>query len=163
VKQFQLTPPAKQLDLFVAQAIKDISRKPTIHEVEASYSGDMVSSGRVRKPFLYGGRPHFYSGGMSKGGHREIEAIELVPLEDFEGEPTTYDKKLAIQRPCDRYAGDYARSDPNGFYYGMRVKNGRDYVCGKVTAILVFEGEKLTMEIPWEQSEKFKDRIGKAA
>jgi hypothetical protein len=154
--------PANQLDLFVGEALARIARKPTLREVEASYSADRINSGKVRQPFMYQGRPHVYGGGMMCNKRHEMEAIELVPIEQFKGEPTTYDKKLSV--PGGKYLGDYARNDPNGFYYGMTVKHGgQTYVCGKVSALLVFEGEKLTAEIPWDETEKYKSRFTEKA
>jgi hypothetical protein len=47
-----------------------------------------------------------------------------VLLAEFDGEPTTYREKISVVREGDRYAGDYARNDPNGFYHGMTVTSG---------------------------------------
>jgi hypothetical protein len=147
------------LDLFVEQALADFCRKPTHAEVEDSYSGDRIMDGKVRKPFLYQGQPHIYTGGCYSPAYashtHECEVVELIALEKFTGKVTSYHEKTAD-------GGEKARSDPNGFYYGMRVKHGRDYVIGRVTALLVFDeaDDALLQEIPWEKTDKFQSRFG---
>ena len=151
-----------QLDLFVQQAIADFPRQPTYSEVAASSSCDRICEGKAREPFSYQGRLHVAASGFHHGRYDEFEAVELIPLRDFKGTPTTYPEKLF---GGDEH-GESARSDPNGFYYGIAVNHRQKYVIGRPTAILVFEGEKLIEEIPWStrvKSERAQRVMKKAA
>ena len=174
-----------QLDLFVQQAIADFTRQPTYSEVAASSSCDRICEGKAREPFSYQGRLHVAASGFHHGRYDEFEAVELIPLRDFKGTPTTYPEKLfggddhgdpdrfslvasrlaGVHRRGDEH-GESARSDPNGFYYGIAVNHRQKYVIGRPTAILVFEGEKLIEEIPWStrvKSERAQRVMKKAA
>ena len=85
-----------------------------VGDVTASYSADSIANeSRVRKPFAHRGSLYVSVGGTSHAA----TAYRLTPAGDFGGEPTTYRSR------CE--AGDAARSDPMGFYHGVKVRRGR--------------------------------------
>lgn len=88
-----------------------------------SCGDDGISAGKVRQPFIWEGNLMVATGGMFYKERREYEAYRLVPINHFDGEPTTYMKKG--EPDC----FESARNDPLGFYHGMTVKwRGEEYV-----------------------------------
>lgn len=59
--------------------------------------------------------------GLTSLGESVHEGYRLTPEALFEGEKTTYAEKSRRWDEGDKYPGDYARNDPNGFYHGMVV------------------------------------------
>lgn len=99
----------------------------------ASYSADVIAlAGKVRKPVSCGGDLWVSIGGGGTAAHRVTKMYRLVPVDEFEGEVTTYHEKTSLWLEGDKYPGDYARNDPNGFYHGMKVSNGGNAyaLCG---------------------------------
>lgn len=102
-------------------------------KASASYSADLIAmTGKVRKPVSHGGDLWVSVGSAGTATHRITNMYRLVLAADFDGEVTTYTEKTSVWRDEDKYPGDYARNDPNGFYHGMKVQNGgNSYVlCG---------------------------------
>jgi hypothetical protein len=83
-------------------------------DVIASYSGDLIPQGRIRKPFFLQGLP-YVTVSMGSGPQQYAEAYRLEESASFAGAPMTYD-----QRAQDAEA---ARSDSHGFYHGVTVKH----------------------------------------
>lgn len=84
-------------------------------EVEASYSGDTISKGTIRKPFAYAGGLYVTVGSVS-GGDRvpQSRVYGLCGRQDFQGAVRAYEVSEAH------------RNDPNGFYHGIAVTHGKD-------------------------------------
>jgi len=92
-------------------------------DINASYSGDMISNPRstVRRPFQFEKGRYVSTG--SGPLPDSVSAYQLVLSADFAGEILTYADKV-INNPKDTdctYSGDTARNDPLGFYHGMQV------------------------------------------
>ncbi len=88
-------------------------------DIGNSYSADRIGEGKpIRPPFRYRGGLYVRTSGIYDDGKTIAEAMRLVLIEDFEGDPTTYAEKVRIDR------GDFARADPLGFYHGMTVTSG---------------------------------------
>lgn len=93
-------------------------------DIHASYSADRIGMGQpIRRPFLHDGH-RWVCVGFSPD--LQAEAYRLVHASAFDGVPTTYAEKVALNR------GDDARSDPMGFYHGMIVRSGGEQLvlCG---------------------------------
>lgn len=89
-------------------------------DIRMAYSADKIGEGKpIRKPFSYRGALFVSTGGRGEG-HRThyYDAMRLVQLPEFEGEPTTYADKIHHD------GGEMARNDPMGFYHGMQVTSG---------------------------------------
>lgn len=104
---------------------------PTIEGIDVkkafdSYSADTIAErGGVRKPVSCCGDLWVSTGSDgTRHGVNTVKLYRLAPLHEFDGEPTTYGVKISIVQDGDRFAGDYARNDPNGFYHGMAVTHG---------------------------------------
>lgn len=100
-------------------------------DIYGSYSGDRIGmQGTVRKPFRFHNQLWITTGIAGTRTDFTIEAYRLVPLEQFDGPALTYHEKTRD--------GEAARSDPMGFYHGMRVKHGgKDWVlCGPQAAFV---------------------------
>ena len=54
-------------------------------------------------------------------GIEQAEAYQLIPLKAFRGTATTYAEKTGTAENAEA-----ARNDPNGFYHGMTVQQGRE-------------------------------------
>lgn len=88
-------------------------------DISASYSGDRIGMAQpVRKPFAWQGILWVCVGMGHCGGSETAEAYRLIHPQLFQGEPVTYADKVRN--------GDSARTDPHGFYHGMRVRHGRE-------------------------------------
>lgn len=101
---------------------------PSMAAIRESYSGDRICEGTIRRPIKINGVECVVTGTQGRGidATTTYFACELIPLRDFKGKPTTYDKKAIATQ------GKKARRDPRGFYYGVKVKwKGSDYVLGK--------------------------------
>lgn len=78
--------------------------------------------GRIRKPFRLAGRLWTQTGNTSLDG--ALQAYRLMPEAQFDGESTTYHKRLGADD-----GGEAARADPMGAYHGVRVTfQGKAYV-----------------------------------
>lgn len=102
----------------------DLNRQIDQGDIHASYSADRIAmSNAVRRPFLHAGT-RWVCVGM--GANRVARAYRLVHPSVFDGTPTSYAVKVAVN------GGDDARSDPMGFYHGMTVRSGREdlVLCG---------------------------------
>lgn len=126
------------------QARKDIIYvdAQTLAKIHASYSGDRISEHQpVRKPFLHDGKFYISTGGS--GGSEE--AYLLMPRDAFTGEVRTY--SVPPGREYDEYY-ESLRNDPNGFYHGMLVKQGKEeHVLVGPEVTFVLEGT-ISQEIP---------------
>lgn len=95
-------------------------------DISASYSADLISNGRVRKPFRYNDQLYTTTSTMSgryPDSVREAEAYRLVPATLFEGHTIEFRTKI------NRDNGNAARSDPNGFYHAIPITyQSRHYV-----------------------------------
>ncbi len=114
-------------------------------DIRKSYSADRIGmEGRVRKPFKFKDQLWVNTGrggGAGTVDNQTITAYRLIPIDDFDGDPTTYHQKTRNS--------DIARSDPNGFYHGMTVKyKNKDHILigpsvtftpGKVQQLALFE------------------------
>jgi hypothetical protein len=83
-------------------------------DVIASYSGDLIPQGRIRRPFRLEG-DLYATVSMGSGPQPYAEAYRLEPIASFVGVPMAYN-----QRFRDAAA---ARSGPHGFYHGVIVKH----------------------------------------
>ncbi len=92
-------------------------------DISKSYSGDLIDSAKVRRPFPYNGKLYVCTSSVHGPSIREAEAYYLMPQTLFDGQPTTYSDKVHPDH------GESARSDPNGFYHGISVTHqGRRYI-----------------------------------
>jgi len=106
----------------------------------ASYSADVIAmNGKVRKPVSCGGDLWVSIGGGGTAAHRVTKMYRLVLVDEFDGQLTTYHEKTSIWLEGDKYAGAYARNDPNGFYHGMKVSSGGNAyaLCGPEQTLVV--------------------------
>lgn len=127
-----------QLGLFasLAPSIQGIDKAKAL----ASYSADVIGmSNKVRKPVSCGGDLWVYTGGGGNASNRTAEMYRLCPIAEFDGTVTSYHEKISVWNEGDKYPGDYARNDPNGFYHGMRVQNG--------STVYVLCGPKQTLDV----------------
>lgn len=86
-------------------------------DIHASYSADRIGMSQpVRKPFSWKGALWVCVGIEWRGGAVCAEAYRLIHPAGFAGACVSYAEKTAD--------GDAARADPNGFYHGMRVRQG---------------------------------------
>lgn len=110
-------------------------------DIHASYSADCIGMGKpVRKPFIWKGAMLVCVGIRRwKDGGMSAEAYRLACPIAFEGEATSYGKKTSN--------AEAARSDPNGFYHGMRVKHaGTEFVlCGPPVTFFPGKTEQLAL------------------
>jgi hypothetical protein len=91
-------------------------------DVTNSYSADIITNGRIRKPFRHDGQLYTTTS-QTYGPCRHAEAYRLVPATLFDGQTTDYHTKTHPDH------GSAARSDPNGYYHGIRVTHqSRQYV-----------------------------------
>jgi hypothetical protein len=96
-------------------------------KVAASISCECIATrATIKKPVTHCGALWVSTGCTWQHGVGAHEVYQLVPLGDFAGESYSYNVKSGIWREGDKYPGDFARSDPNGFYHGMIVKHGAD-------------------------------------
>lgn len=91
-------------------------------DIPASYSADRIGSGQpVRRTFSWQGSEWVCVSMQHRDGKPEASAYRLIDPRMFNGEAVSYSEKAQD--------GDRARSDPNGFYHGMKVKHaGHDLV-----------------------------------
>jgi hypothetical protein len=118
-------------------------------DIAASYSADRITEGAVRQPFHWRGSQWVCTGTAGSGatGTTYAEAVRLVPLAAFAGEPTTYSAKTRYYQDGDRETME-AREDPNGFYHSMAVKHaGNSFVLCGPPALFVPGGEADQMSL----------------
>lgn len=85
-------------------------------DINRSLSSHVISEGRVRKPFTFGGRAYVATGGVYYDSQtRELKAYELVPEALFKEPSVTFSERVGPD------LGATAREDPRGFYHGIRV------------------------------------------
>lgn len=85
-------------------------------DIDGSLSAHVISEGRVRKPFKFGGRSYVAtSGAYYDAEKRELKAYELVSETLFKEPSVTFSEKVGPD------LGATAREDPFGFYHGVRV------------------------------------------
>jgi hypothetical protein len=125
----------------------------------ASYSADVIAmNSKVRKPVSCGGDLWVSVGSSGSAAHRLVKMYRLVQLADFDGMVTHYNEKTAIWRDGDKYPGDYARNDPNGFYHGMKVSNGSNtYVLFGPEQTLEVNGVVELLDSDNEDEENYED------
>lgn len=89
-------------------------------DIVASYSADRIcESAPIRKPFGWKGALWVCVSIQGRGdGAQTLKAYRLTLASAFTAEATTYGRKVSIDE------GDFARSDPQGFYHGMTVQLG---------------------------------------
>ena len=95
---------------------RDLSKRVGEGDVQASYSGDVVPEGRVRRPFKLG-TTFWVAVRMVDRRALAVAAYRLVPSGEFVGESKPYAERTAAEH-------DAARADPRGFYHGLAVKRG---------------------------------------
>jgi hypothetical protein len=102
--------------------------------VAASYSADMIGTGRLRRPVKIGGERFVYMGGTAEDFRIGVQVFRLVPRAEWMGECWTHGEKLALGRPegdlttligSGWSSGEYGRNDPNGFYHGVKARVGK--------------------------------------
>ncbi len=104
-------------------------------DITAAYSADVISEGKpIHKPFAYRGA-QWVTTSMCNKSHT---AYRVVPLGAFAGPPTTYAGKVHADH------GEQARSDPEGFYHGMKVKYSGSWlvIVGPATEFVAGEEEQ---------------------
>lgn len=109
-------------------------------DINAAYSADRIGMGQpVRRPFTWRGDLWVCIGITWKGGAVSAEAYRLIDVRAFDGTTVTYVERTAN--------GDEARSDPMGFYQGMRVKHaGADFVlCGPPVTFVPGQPDQLSL------------------
>jgi len=110
-------------------------------DIAASYSAERIGMGEpLRKPFEWKGALYVCVGVCRrKGAGLSAEAYRLVTPTVFAGEVTSYGQKTSD--------AEAARSDPNGFYHGMGVKQaGTEYVlCGPPITFVPGQTEQLSL------------------
>jgi hypothetical protein len=88
-------------------------------DVIASYSGDLIPQGRIRKPFRLQGI-RYVTVSMGSGPQHYAEAYRLVESASFDSAPMTYNQRVQ--------GAEAGRNNPNGFYHGVTV-NHRNAQC----------------------------------
>jgi hypothetical protein len=101
-------------------------------DIRQSYSADRIAYGQpVRKAFQHNGEAwictSIIGSALTSGGGTEYEAYRMIPERLFRGTPTTYQTKTGTEETAEA-----ARNDPDGFYHGITVKQGREtfVLCG---------------------------------
>jgi hypothetical protein len=105
-------------------------------DIHASYSADRIGMGKpVRKPFRFAGGLWVCVGCSGKGA----EAYRLSRLSEFVGETFDYGERVRD--------GQAGRSDPLGFYHGMRVCHaGQEFILtGPAVRFVAGEREQLSL------------------
>ena len=91
-------------------------------DIHASYSADVIASaGKIRKAFRWQAQLMVTVSLSGLGGIEQAEAYQLIPLKAFNGTPMSYGEKIGTAENAEA-----ARNDPNGFYHGMIVKQGKE-------------------------------------
>jgi hypothetical protein len=91
-------------------------------DIHASYSADTIASaGKIRKAFRWQAQLMVTVSLSGRGGIEQAEAYQLIPMKAFSGTSLTYAEKIGTAENA-----EVARNDPNGFYHGMRVKQGQE-------------------------------------
>src|ERR1035438_5040286 len=91
-------------------------------DIHASYSADTIATaGKIRKAFRWQAQLMVTVSLSGRGGIEEAEAYQLIPPKAFTGTPTSYAEKIGNAENAEA-----ARNDPNGFYHGMKVKQGQE-------------------------------------
>jgi len=91
-------------------------------DIHASYSADLIATdGKIRKAFRWQAKSMVTISLSGMGGVDQAEAYQLIPFKAFAGTPRTYAEKTGAAEDAEA-----ARNDPNGFYHGMMVKQGRE-------------------------------------
>lgn len=105
-------------------------------DIHASYSADIIASaGKIRKSFRWQAQLMVTVSLSGRGGIEQAEAYRLIPLKAFTGTTMSYADKIGTAE-----SAEAARSDPNGFYHGMVVKQGQEaFVLSGPPAVFVAE------------------------
>lgn len=104
-------------------------------DISRSYSADRIGMGKpVRLPFRFEGAQWVCTG---SGGHHHrggAEAYRLVHPSQFSDRIFSYGER----------SGEEGRTDPKGFYHGMRVRHrGEEFVlCGAPVVFVAGEPEQ---------------------
>lgn len=117
----------------------ELDRLIGVGDIHASYSGDRIGMDMpIRRPFLHEGL-RWVCVGFTPGP--VAQAYRLVHRSMFDGTPTTYSEKV------DRNGGRDARSDPMGFYHGMRVRSGGEdlVLCGPPACFVAGQEPQLSL------------------
>ncbi len=119
-------PPAPEPEP-VPEAVEEnaipIDRK-TFDKLYKSNSCGAISEGQpVSAPVEFEGKRYLATGGCTGGGQDEVDAYMVIPRAEYSGEVRTY--AVPKGRKYDEYY-DSLRADPNGFYNGMVVKQGKN-------------------------------------
>ena len=119
--------------------IKWDGRRGAVH---ASYSGDTMPSGQIRKPFAIGSELFIYMGGRS--WDVAVEVYKVVLPTEFTGPTWTYQKKVEHDRKDDDLCnGEFARRDPHGFYHGMTCRHGKQAYVLQGPQVYLLPGPRL--------------------
>jgi len=140
-----------------AKASKEpVTEKPTkiyvdskfiAEHVEPSCSADIIAKrdSRVKKPFTYDGKQYICTGSWwNRDTGQKWNCYQLMPKDDFKGEARTY------ITPEGRDSEEYyesRRNDPNGFYHGVLVKQGKNE-CVLIGPEVSFIAKTISQEIP---------------
>jgi len=127
------------------RAIEHLAREPGAREpgdalkdsfklaatIKQSYSGDLISAGKIRAPYLNAGMLWCAtSSSIGKSG-TQYEAYRLLGRDRFKGKPRTYAWLTANPREAEK-----ARRSVEGFYHGVPVKYaGRVFVLSGPPAL----------------------------
>lgn len=94
-------------------------------DIVASYSADRIGMNNpIRRAFSWQGAEWVCISIQHRYGTATACAYRLIPLASFNGAAVDYAEKTRD--------GDAARSDPLGFYHGMKIRyaGGRFVLCG---------------------------------
>jgi hypothetical protein len=84
-------------------------------DIAASYSADRIAMDQpIRRTFPWQGSEWVCVSMQHRDGVTSASAYRVLDLRGFEGDAVSYSDKTRD--------GDAARSDPKGFYHGMKVK-----------------------------------------
>lgn len=102
-------------------------------DIAASYSGDTIMQGKVRKPFRFEDELMVTVTLNAMGRIEQAYAYHLVPVKSCPGNPTTYREKLTGYREPEK-----AWQDPLGSYHGILVTWGKEQfvMCGPEVALV---------------------------
>lgn len=109
-------------------------------DISASYSAERIGLGEpVRRPFSWRGGLYVCVGIQYSESRLSAQAYRLCAPQHFAGPSVSYPERCAN--------GDAARSDPLGFYHGIRITHaGREYVlCGPEATFLPDESWQLAL------------------
>jgi hypothetical protein len=91
-------------------------------DIHASYCADTIAAnGKIRKTFRWQAQLMVTVSLSGRGGIEQAVAYRLIPLRAFNDVPMSYGEKIVTAENAEA-----ARNNPNGFYHGMTVTQGRE-------------------------------------